>query len=449
METLTFVMTAAFYPPYHLGGDANHVRYLAEALVAQGHEVHVEYSPAALALKRGRPDIHDGGDGGVIRHPIPALTGRFQPLGAWIFGAPASVRRHHHELIESVRPDVIHYHNLSLLGLDLIDVPSSALKMYTAHDYWVRCPRNDLFKFNRRLCEKPTCLTCLTISGKPPQLWRYRPDGLKPFDALDVAIAPSDFLRGMIAPYLRAPVVHIPNFAPDPNPSGQASSPGDYYLYVGRLEFYKGIPELANAASQYRGPHRFVVVGKGKQASVLEAARERSAPLVLHGWLPAAERDATYARARALLLPSVWYENAPLVAFEALAWGTPILASETGALPEILHGDMCGRTIRPTAEGILAGIEQFEAEDLAHGQRRAARVAFETYHTPARYLENYERLIEATWERKMASRHIDPSEFPEMSVGSAGGPSPISSGKTLGAHSKMRPFAHRDESHHP
>jgi len=449
METLKFVMTAAFYPPYHLGGDANHVRYLAEALVAQGHEVHVEYSPAALALKRGRPDIHDGGDGGVIRHPIPALTGRFQPLGAWIFGAPPSVRTHHHELIKNVRPDVIHYHNLSLLGLDLIDVPSSALKMYTAHDYWVRCPRNDLFKFNQRLCEKPTCLTCLTISGKPPQLWRYRPDGLKPFDALDVAIAPSDFLRGMIAPYLRAPVVHIPNFAPDPNPSGQASSPGDYYLYVGRLEFYKGIPELASAASEYRGPHRFVVVGKGKQAAVLEAARERSAPLVLHGWLPAAERDATYARARALLLPSIWYENAPLVAFEALAWGTPILASETGALPEILHGDMCGRTIRPTAEGILAGIEQFEAEDLAHGQRRAARMAYETYHTPATYLENYERLIEATWERKLASRNIHPAEFPEMSVGSPGGPSPISSGETLGIHPKMRPFAHRDESHDP
>ena len=39
METLKFVMTAAFYPPYHLGGDANHVRYLAEALAAQGHEV--------------------------------------------------------------------------------------------------------------------------------------------------------------------------------------------------------------------------------------------------------------------------------------------------------------------------------------------------------------------------------------------------------------------------
>src|SRR6266581_2741595 len=181
METLKFVMTAAFYPPYHLGGDANHVRYLAEALAAQGHEVHVEYSPAALALKRGRPDLDDAGDGGVIRHPIKATTGRFQPLSAWIFGAPPSVRRHHHQLVDEVRPDIIHYHNLSLLGLDLINVPSTALKMYTAHDYWVRCPRNDLFKFNQRLCEKPTCLTCLTISGRllplrrPPRVLQGHP----------------------------------------------------------------------------------------------------------------------------------------------------------------------------------------------------------------------------------------------------------------------------------
>src|SRR6058998_4426435 len=293
METLKFLMTASFYPPYHLGGDANHVRYLAEALAAQGHEVHAEYAPAALRLKRARPVADGPEDGGVFRHPVPSPSGRWQPLSAWIFGAPPIVRRHHTTLVRKLRPDVIHYHNLSLLGPDLMNVASSALKLYTAHDYWVRCPRNDLLKFNRRLCDKPTCLTCLTISGKPPQLWRYRPDGLKPFDALDVAIAPSDFLRGMIAPYLRAPVVHLPNFAPDPNPSGQASEPGDYYLYVGRLELYKGIPELAEAASRYRGPHRFVVVGKGNQASVLEAAREHGAPLALHGWLPSADRDAT------------------------------------------------------------------------------------------------------------------------------------------------------------
>src|SRR5512136_2739842 len=118
METLTFLMTAAFYPPHHLGGDANHVRYLAEALAAQGHEVHVEYAPAALKLKRGKPMADAQGDGGVVRHPIPALTGRLQPLSAWIFGDPDSVRKHHDELVGILHPNAIHYHNLSLLGHD-------------------------------------------------------------------------------------------------------------------------------------------------------------------------------------------------------------------------------------------------------------------------------------------------------------------------------------------
>lgn len=400
METLKFLMTAAFYPPYHLGGDANHVRYLAEALAAEGHEVHVEYAPASLKLKRAKPMADAKGDGGVHRHPIPALTGRWQPLGAWIFGTPASIRRHHARLVRELEPDVLHYHNLSLLGLDLIRVPGDGLKLYTAHDYWARCPRNDLFKMGRRLCESPTCMRCMLLSGKPPQLWRYLPDGLRPFDALDVTIAPSAFLKQMIQPYLRAPVVHIPNFAPDPNPRGTTSPPGDDYLYVGRLEFYKGIQELAKAATEYQGPHRFVVVGKGNQAEVLRAAQRHSSRLVVHGWLPAEERDATYARARALLLPSLWYENAPLVAFEALAWGTPLVCSEIGALPEAIHGGTCGRTIRPTAQGILEGLERFEREGLPEHQRKAARTAYESDHTPEVYLKRYHRLLEDVYARK-------------------------------------------------
>src|SRR2546423_4642743 len=105
-------MTAAFYPPYHLGGDANHVRYLAEALAAKGHEVHVEYAPAALALKRGKPTPDEKGDGGVIRHPIPAPAGRFQPLAARVFRAPPTVPRQHQRLVPAARPDIVPFEHL-------------------------------------------------------------------------------------------------------------------------------------------------------------------------------------------------------------------------------------------------------------------------------------------------------------------------------------------------
>ena len=46
METLRFLMVSTFYPPYHLGGDAVHVQYLAEALAERGHEVPVQFYPA-------------------------------------------------------------------------------------------------------------------------------------------------------------------------------------------------------------------------------------------------------------------------------------------------------------------------------------------------------------------------------------------------------------------
>ena len=57
MDTLKFLLTSTFYPPYHLGGDAVHVSYLAEELVKRGHEVHVLHSLDAYIIKRGHTDL--------------------------------------------------------------------------------------------------------------------------------------------------------------------------------------------------------------------------------------------------------------------------------------------------------------------------------------------------------------------------------------------------------
>ena len=50
---LKILFTSTFYPPFHLGGDAVHVKYLAEELVKRGNEVHVIHSLSAYLLKRG------------------------------------------------------------------------------------------------------------------------------------------------------------------------------------------------------------------------------------------------------------------------------------------------------------------------------------------------------------------------------------------------------------
>src|SRR5256712_2178196 len=124
METLRFLMATTFYPPYHLGGDAAHVQYLAEALAAQGHEVHVEFSPAAYRLKRRSEPAAAATSDAVHVHPIPSPLGRAQPVAAHVLGEAKSVTRFHSKLTRKLRPDVVHLHNISLLGLGVLRNPS-------------------------------------------------------------------------------------------------------------------------------------------------------------------------------------------------------------------------------------------------------------------------------------------------------------------------------------
>lgn len=388
METLRFVMATTFYPPYHLGGDAVHVQYLAEALAARGHEVHVEFSPAAFRLKRGGARSAARGASAVRIHPIPSAFGRSQPLAAYLLGRSRGVSRFHERLSREIRPDVVHLHNISLLGLGLVRPRPRATTVYTAHDYWVRCPRNDLLKYGTRPCEAPACFSCCLASRKPPQLWRYA-GGWRGLGGLDFAIAPSRFMARAVAPHLACPVLHIPNFAPDPNPGGLVSDPEDYFLCVGALEPHKGVHLLAEAAARLAHT-RVKFAGRGSLARRLEALRDRGTPgIELEGWMSQARLGPLYARAKALVMPSTCQENAPLAAIEALAWGTPLLVSRRGGLGELLHYGAAGRSFEPTSVELSEAIRRFEDGQLSRRLRRSARASYERDHLPAAYLDRY------------------------------------------------------------
>jgi len=402
MESFRFLFATSFYPPYHLGGDAVHVQYLARALAARGHEVHVEFSPAAYRLKRkGNPGPARDEDG-IRVHPVPSRFGRAQPIAAYLLGHSRGIARFHNRLLRDTRPDVVHLHNISLLGSGVLNHPRDGVMAYTAHDYWARCPRSDLLKHGTRMCEAPTCVSCCLASRRPPQLWRYgrRWRGLP---GLDFAIAPSRFMARAIASSLRCPVVHVPNFAPDPNPGGILSEPEDYYLFVGVLEPHKGILELAAAAALPGGP-RVKVVGRGSLEGRLRSMQTRGlARIEVEGWVSAARLSHLYRHARALVIPSTWAENAPLVALEALAWGTPLLTSPRGGLPELLHDGAAGRACEPTPEVLVSAVRGFEAGDLARALRPSSRASYAVNHRAGSYVNQYVDLIQGRREAAAAA----------------------------------------------
>ena len=125
------------------------------------------------------------------------------------------------EVFFSKKFDVIHYHNISLLGPDVLrmepDYPDF-IKLYTTHEHWLICPMHVLWKNNERLCDKPECFRCTLKFGRPPQWWRYTHLLEKCIAAVDTFVSPSLFTRKMHEDRgFKWPMTVVPNFVPEPD----------------------------------------------------------------------------------------------------------------------------------------------------------------------------------------------------------------------------------------
>src|SRR5262245_15134529 len=166
---LNVLHISTFYPPYSFGGDAMHIYRLAHALGDAGHQVDVVHCIDAYRLQhRAEPEVDFADHPNVRRHGLRSGYGWLSPLLTQQTGRPwlkgAALRR----LLDSRSYDVLHYHNISLLGpkcLTLEPQGGQAVKIYTTHEHWLICPTHVLWKFNSRPCEKAACLRC-TIQAR-------------------------------------------------------------------------------------------------------------------------------------------------------------------------------------------------------------------------------------------------------------------------------------------
>jgi glycosyltransferase involved in cell wall biosynthesis len=111
------------------------------------------------------------------------------------------------------------------------------------------------------------------------------------------------------------------------------------------------------------------------------------------GALAAKEKYDVLGSSRALLLPIDWEEPFGLVAIEAMACGTPVIAYARGALPEIIEDGVTGFVVRD-ADGLLDACGRVPEIDPATC-RRVARERFGAEAMADRYLDLYERVIAA------------------------------------------------------
>ncbi|MGO8806852.1 MAG: glycosyltransferase [Candidatus Bathyarchaeia archaeon] len=396
MEHLKFLFSSSFYPPYHIGGDATHVEYLSKELADRGHEVHIIHSLDAYKVKRGKiqPNKVVSRQENVFVHAIKSPLGTLDPLLIYTVGNSLWVDAKFSQILKDVRPNVVHHHNISLMGYDLLRKRSDYLSLYTAHDYWLICPTNNLFKNQEEICNVKSCSSCSLKSNRIPQIWRSCRNFKMAVRNIDLLISPSEYVRKRLVQEIDVPSVTLPNFVPHPPDNIPSSRYENYFLFLGMLEKHKGILNLIELFKEQRHNlnAKLVVAGGGSLSPYIRDYIEENSlsdSILFLGFVDNMTKYSLYANALAVIIPSIWPENAPLVALEALSVGTPVISSNQGGLPEIIEKVDPNLIFNDWTE-LKDILLHFSKKDLSP---QKIKNVFEKNFSPKAYTENYLRII--------------------------------------------------------
>ena len=342
---------------------------LSHALGEAGHHVDIIHCIDAYQLLHPvEPEIKFGSHPKVTPHGLHTGYGWLSPLFTQQTGRLGFKRKYITSLLNSKPYDVMHYHNISLLGPEVLTLEphrSRVIKIYTTHEHWLICPMHVLWKYNSRLCEKPECFRCTILSGRPPQIWRYTNLLKKASQHVDQFVSPSRFTASMHADrgFLN-PMAHLPDFMdrvdddwkkPGPRPQEKP-----YFLFVGRLEPIKGLQTLIDVWNRL-SDYDLLVVGTGKQENALRAQAGSNPSIKFLGALPQRDLGALYYHALACIVPSITYETFGMIIVESFARKTPAIVRDLGALPEIIH-DSGGGFVYRTDQELLSAVQQMAVQ---------------------------------------------------------------------------------------
>ncbi|MCW2922230.1 MAG: glycosyl transferase group 1 [Thermoleophilia bacterium] len=352
------------------GGEDTVVDGEVAALRERGHEVEllevVNVEPEqAGAAERLRIAKHAVWSGDAAEH-VSQIAAEFRP-------DVAHVHNHAYELSASVFPA------LADLGIPVVQ---------TLHNYRMTCSATYLLRDG-----KP-CELCVGSKaawhGIQHRCFRGSRSGSTMLAGMQLAwrraaipnvdrfIVLTEFAREIFerAGLPAEQLVVRPNTVRDVGFAGADRAEDAPLLFVGRLEPSKGIGVLLDAI----GEHRLVVAGDGPLRASLEAAAPDNVTFV--GQRSRDEIDGLMRTARALVVPSTWYEGFPMVVLEAFAAGTPVIASDLGALAEIVPDAVGWRTPPQDPDALSATLEVVLA-DCAEAERRgaAARTRYEATYT--------------------------------------------------------------------
>lgn len=404
---MKILMIDKFY--FVKGGAERYMFELSKVLQANGHEV--------IPFSMQHPEIFDTEYAEYFTSNIEyndhSFVGKIATVakatGRMIYSFEA--RQKLEQLIEATAPDLAHLH---MIDHQLSPSILHALKKHnipviqTVHQYKLVCPNYRLYNpTTGNICQK-----CLGGNLLHPIVERCHKDSLiaSAMIALESSLhrmtrihekhidlfhVPSHFMgskfreagvgKGKVRHMFYT--INMADFKPQ-------ICEGEYLLYFGRLADEKGILTLLKASKAYQNAPLHIV-GEGPQRSKLEqfTAKNNMKNVRFLGVKSGNELKTLVKNARAIIVPSEWFDNSPLVIYESFAYGKPVICSKMGGMPELVDHEENGLHFEAGDVDELTKCMSrlWESPELAIAFGKSARAKAETEFDPQ---VHYERMYD-------------------------------------------------------
>ena len=363
------------YPPAYNAGSEVYSQTLCHEL-ASSHEVHVftrEENPFLPDYSlRSEQDISKPT---VTKHIVnlPLLRQRYRYRHGQM--------DHTFEgLLQTIKPDIIHVGHLNHLSTSLVEIAKnySIPIVFTLHDYWLICPRGQFIQRNSEYAhpwkscdgqeDRKCAEKCYTgyFSGSDAE-WQEDSDYWTNWIArrqshlrhvvswVDLFVAPSQYLLERFQNGLSIPsskLVYLDYGFDLSRLTGRSRQQEETFVwgYIGTHTPQKGIHLLLNAFAKLKGNSILRIWGRSR-AEVTPGLQQIASQLPLEiqrriEWLPEYSnphivRDV-FNRVDAIVVPSVWVENSPLVIHEAQQVGVPVITANEGGMKEYVQHEVNG-----------------------------------------------------------------------------------------------------------